>query len=165
MTENKNITKPEEFTIKELVSNLKVRQLWAVIGTLIALLVGSFEIGYKINQSSNEQRLGQLEELTKKIKLLNDKERFLSLYLRFELAKEKINDKDLNKIDWSDYDKERKAFDEYWKALKAFDDYINEHVDKEKLIIHKGEHNLASIEFSDGTSWTIPEELHSVEKK
>jgi hypothetical protein len=75
---------------------------------------------------------------------LREKDRFLSLYLRFVMARDGLD----SSITLDD-------------AQKALDDYIEGRVERESVIIHKGQGRLATVEFPDGTKWTIPRELNA----
>jgi len=140
MSDKKKESNYENITVKELLSNLKVTQLWAVITIVFGLLAGSFTLGYKISQTLSNVHGVKSAELQKK-------DTFLSLYLRYELAKNNIED----------------DYSSYRKAREAFDEFIKRDVEAEKLILRKGEGRLATIQFSDGTVWRIPKELHAVE--
>ncbi len=160
----------EKLSIKELISRFKVGQLWALIGVIAGLIVGSFGIGYKMCDSVSEIKISsvQLEvakltgdlssreddltKLTSENSLLYDKDRFLSLYLRYQLAKEK----------WNHDDDAKEEYEEYKITRDSFDKYIIGRVDREKLRLGKGGGRLATVKFGDGTIWVLPRELHAV---
>lgn len=161
----------EKLSVSEFLRRLKIVQLWAVGVTVASLLAGTFGLGYKAAMTVNEAKLNakdaeitdvkrDLETMKTELKAAHtkldeatDKDRFLSLYLRYLLAKETAD---------SDPENEEK-YRTYETTLKAFDNYIREQVDKEKLIIRKGGGRFAMIEFKDETKWQIPPELHMVE--
>lgn len=159
----------EKLSISELISRCKVGQLWATVVVIAGLIAGSFGIGYKVCASVNEAKINalqfkieklegdlqskdeELSKMTSNNKLFYDKDRFLSLYLRYQLAKEK----------WNDDDEAREEFSEYNTAREAFDSYVIERVGREKLRLAKGGGKLATVAFGDGTIWTLPRELHA----
>lgn len=160
----------EKLSLSELISRCKVGQLWTVVVVIASLIAGAFGLGYKMHASINEAKINaiqleitilkgnlqskekELSNLVSENNLLYDKDRFLSLYLRYQLAKEKWN---------NDYDA-KEEFQEYMTAREAFDEYIIERVGGEKLRLGKGGGRLATVKFVDGTIWTLPRELHSV---
>lgn len=157
---------PENLTLKQLLSNLKVGQLWALITLVTGLIAGAFTLGYKANALVTDPKLAEkeaqltaarmaLEEASDNLKKAGSeskdagtKERFLALYLRYLIAVRNNDDEA-----------------EQSETRKAFDDFIREHVDAEKLKLHKGGSRLATITFADGTSWEIPRELHVTMKQ
>ncbi len=163
----------EKLSISELISRCKVGQFWAVVVVIAGLIIGSFGIGYKMCASVNEAKINaiqleiakltgdlqsknkDLSKLTSENDLLYDKDWFLSLYLRYQLAKEK----------WNHDHEAREEFSEYNTAREAFDEYIIERVGREKLRLAKGGGRLATVKFGDGTIWTLPRELHAAAKK
>ncbi len=163
----------EKLSVSELISRCKVNQLWAVLVVVAGLITGALGLGYKMCSSVNEAKInviqletaklaGDLQSKDKAISklasdndLLYDKDRFLSLYLRYQLAKEKWN------ID-------RKAddiYNEYYSSREAFDEYIINRIGREKLRITKSGGRLATVKFGDGAIWTLPRELHAAAKK
>ncbi len=145
------VTDPSKLKVKEILTGLSVVQLWAFIGAVIGVLAGSFYIGYQVSESLHEKITLDESTLQQEVKGLSDKNRFLSLFLRFELTKNEIEESDMQSEAWENYETTRKAFDEF----------VRERVTSEKLILHKGG-SLATIRFSDGTIWNIPQELHIV---
>jgi hypothetical protein len=159
----------EKLSLNELFSRCKISQLWAVIVVIAGLITGAFGLGYKIHASINEAKInsiqleitklnGDIQSKKKKLsktasenKFLHDKDLFLSLYLRYQLTKEKWN---------NDYDA-KEDYQEYMTTRKVFDKYIIERVGREKLRISKGGGRLATIKFDDGAVWTVPRELHA----
>jgi hypothetical protein len=155
----------EKLTVKQFFSQLKIGQAWALLGIIAGLIAGAFVLGYKADSLVTEPKLaekdtqltaarlavdkanGDLQKATADAGDAGTKERFLSLYLRYLLA-QKQNDA-----------AERTA------TKQALDDFVRQFVDAKALIIHKGGGHLATIKFSDGTSWEIPKELHSVAKE
>lgn len=151
----------ENITLKQFLGNLKVGQFWGLLGTVSGLIAGAFALGYKVNSMVTDPQLAardaqltaarlEIEKATADLKKTADqtgaagtKERFLSLYLRYLIAVRA--------------NAEPAEQDE---ARQAFDDFIRQFVDSKELIIHKGGGRLATIKFSDGTSWEIPRELH-----
>lgn len=102
-----------------------------------------------------KQGLDKKTDLTwKQTKLVNDRERFMSLYLKYELAKEKYR-----------YQENENEFDNYMDAQKNLRTFVSDYIGNDKLIVHKGGRTDSSIEFPDGTSWPLPSELKSVSKK
>jgi hypothetical protein len=93
-----------------------------------------------------EQRVVSLEQERKaegeKMRQLREKDHFLSLYLRYVMARDQLD----SSITLD-------------AARKALDDYIEGRVEHENVVIHKGQGRLAIAEFPDGTRWVIPPEL------
>lgn len=81
-----------------------------------------------------------------RIRQLQEKDRFLSLYVRYVMARDKLD---------TSIPEEN--------AREALDDYIEGRDDCERLIMHKFGGRVAKVEFPDTTSWTLPHELHMVE--
>lgn len=156
---------PEKLTIKQLVGKLNVGQFWGLLGVMAGLVAGAFALGYKsssmvtdpklaekdaqitVARLENDKKTEELKKATAETGDLGSKERFLSLYLRYLIA-------DKN----GDYTESR-------TARNALDEFVGQFVDAKELVIHKGGGRLATIKFSDGTSWELPAELHAVEKK
>jgi len=160
----------EKLSVKELISRFTVGQLWALIGVVAGLIAGSFGIGYKMSASVSRMEINSIQlekvkltgdlssrdddiaKLTAQNNLLYDKDRFLALYLRYQLAREKWN---------QDYDA-KEEYKAYQTARDSFNKFITQRVDSEKLRIAKGSDRLATIKFDDGTIWVLPRELHIV---
>lgn len=159
----------EKLTISDIITRCDVIQLWAFIVVITGLVSGAFGAGYKVYSYVQQAKISQMELEKKQIqsqldgkieilskataesKLLHDKDRFLSLFLRFALAKEK----------WLENQDDDKAYDDYYTSMTAFDEYLIERVGKEKLRLNKGGGRLATVQFFDGTIWVIPKELHA----
>lgn len=162
---NSKAASPEELTLKQFFSQLKLGQAWALLGVIAGLIAGAFALGYKADSMVTEPRLaekdaqltaarlavdkasGDLQKATAEAGDAGTKERFLSLYLRYLLAQK------------SDDVAARNA------TRQALDEFVRQFVDAKALVIHKGGGRLATIKFSDGTSWEIPKELHAVAKE
>lgn len=154
--------KPETLTIREIFGGLKVSQLWAIGGAIVAIISSAYALGYKTATIIDSDRIGRLglerdrleAGLTAQqsdLEELETKDLFLSLYLRYQLTKEAAyyasaatND-DLQK---------------YKLAREAFDAFLQEKVGQEKLTLRKGQGRQATMVFADGTVWTIPKEMH-----
>ncbi len=153
--------KPETLTIREILGGLKVGQLWAIGGAIVAVIAGSYALGYETATIVDSDRIGRLSlerdrlagELTAQESDLEDfatKDLFLSLFLRYQLAKETT-------FAESRTDEDLLAYD---AARVAFDNFLQENVGAEKLTLRKGQGRQATMVFADGTVWTIPKELH-----
>ena len=156
---------PEELTLKQFFSKLKIGQAWALLGIIAGMNAGAFALGYKADSLVTELKLaekeaqltaarlavekatGDLQKATAEVGDAGTKERFLSLYLRYLLAQK------------ADDVAERAA------TRQALDEFVRQFVDAKALVIHKGGGHLATIKFSDGTTWEIPKELHAVAKE
>lgn len=154
----------DKLTFKDLFARVPVGQLWAFVGVIAGLTGGAFGGAWWIrgtieetktqtvvskNEALERELLSIANERTddqEKTRQLHEKDRFLSLYLRYVMARDGVD-----------------ASISEDSARKALDDCIEGHVDREKLIIHKGGGRLATVEFPDGTIWTLPRELHMVE--
>jgi nitrate/nitrite-specific signal transduction histidine kinase len=157
----------ENVSVRELILKMKIGQLWAIIVVIAGLITGSFTMGYKYNDSRNELKLiskefelkqylaakdlelkqasSKLEEINNNLGELRKKDRFLSLFLRYEQARRP---------------QERQA------AKKALDSYINKFIDdadkaESKVKIGKGSGLQTTINFSDGSTWTVPPDFSS----
>ena len=149
----------DKLTLKQLLQNLSVAEFWSLLGVIVALLGGAFTLGYKINDFSSVKKIEDCERELKVAQADVPETRrantFLALYLRYQLAKEAT----ASSSKTSEDEKDLKV------AKDGFDAWLMEQVGKEKLILHKGQKRLATIQFADGTIWTIPRELHMVEAR
>ncbi len=179
---------------------MTVVQLWSTTGAVVALLTAASGAGYEvgthlssvkiekkeIDLSKKEIELSTLmnekETLAKektdwksKEKELNDKEIFLSLFLRFQLAKTSWQEarydiptsKNGEERELTQEEKSEKVNalrDKYIKRLEAFDAYLFRKFGKQKFELHKGA-ELVTITLPDNTNWTIPGELHIKENE
>ena len=173
-----------KMTIKQLLSQLRVAQLWTVLVVIVALITGSFSFGYQLSSSMAEANITKLEaetvvktaelqreisELQTKINYLRGnlepyrgletKERFLALYLRYLLAKENLA--------LEDTPENQEKFKVTQKALESLIiDLWSRHEGAEKdveisgLILGKGPGREATVKFLyDGSIWPIPQEF------
>jgi len=154
----------EKLTIKQLFSKMEIGQLWALIGVVAGLVAGACALGYKVSSMATDPKLAEkeaqltaakleIEKKTDELKKattetgdLGTKERFLSLYLRYLIANRQGDSA------------------ESQSARQALDEFVRQFVDAKELVIRKGGGRLATIKFSDGTSWELPAELHAVSK-
>lgn len=153
--------KQEKVSLRELLGSLKVGQLWGIGVAIVGIISATYGLGYKtativhserINRLSlqRDQFEAQLSVQEAGLKDLSTKDLFLSLYLRYQLAKESTIASDAT-------DNEFQAYD---LARKAFDTYLQENVGRERMTLRKGEGRQATMVFADGTFWRIPKELH-----
>ncbi len=156
----------DKLSLIALLARVPVGQLWAFIGILIGLVAGAFATAWTVrgiveevnirSVTTSKEDLARRIEATEKelmgekedVRKLQEKDRFLSLYLRYVMARDNL-DTSIPEAN----------------ARKALDDYIEGRVDRERLIIHKGGGRLATVEFPDKTVWTLPRELHMVLRK
>ena len=156
---------PEKLTVKQLFGKLNVGQFWGMLVVVAGLVASALALGYKASSMATDPKLAEkdaqltvarleIDKKTEELKKgaaetgdLGTKERFLALYLRYLIANKK-----------GDYTESR-------TARNALDEFVRQFVDAKELVIHKGGGRLATITFSDGTSWELPAELHIVEKK
>jgi hypothetical protein len=179
----------EKLSVRELIARLKVAQFWGLLVVVVALIVGAFGFGYKASMYLAELRMRiielqqssqttELEKAKSELVELNEKDKFLSLFLRYEIAKGNWFSDPIAKSETAHMrpgperfeeirtEKERYGMDaeeqwvEYISARKAFDEYLDERIGKEKLKLRKGQRRLAIVHFKDDTRWDIPRELH-----
>jgi hypothetical protein len=184
----------EKLSIRELIARLTVGQFWALLLVIVTLIVGAFGFGYKastyiaeLRESIVELRLNsqknELEEAKAELVELNEKDKFLSLFLRYEIAKGNwyLDPRarheiahlrpDPTRFEEIKRDKEiygmnaEEQWAEYINARKAFDEYLDELMGRDRLKIRKGQKRLAKVIFKDETKWDIPRELHVTLKK
>ncbi len=83
--------RPEYFTLFQFFTSLKHDQAWTALVIFFSFLAGAFVLGYKLNSyfKISEYRNKPRSALTstKQFRALQTKERFLSLYLRYLIAK------------------------------------------------------------------------------
>lgn len=174
----------DKLTLHEIFTQLTIGQFWKFLSIVFGLFVAAIGVGWTVRgtveevkvlastakaedlerrlASTEEQRALETDKLrqiseshekersaeTEKLRQLQDKDLFLSLYLRYVMARDKL-DPSIS----------------YEVARQALDDYIEGRVERDRLLIHKGDGQLATVEFPDGTVWTLPKELHMVESK
>ncbi len=54
---NANDIRPEELTIKQFFSKLKLGQAWALLGIIAGLIAGAFALGYQTDSMVTEPKL------------------------------------------------------------------------------------------------------------
>ena len=179
MPKQKNV-EASKMTIKQLLSQLRVAQLWTVLVVIVAVITGSFSFGYQLSSSMAEANITKLEaetevktaELQREINYLRGnfepyrgletKERFLALYLRYLLAKENLA--------LEDTPENQEKFKVTQNALESLiTDLWSRHEGAEKdveisgLILGKGPGREATVKFLyDGSIWPIPQEFQIV---
>jgi len=124
--------------------------LW-FLGTLLVGFLAGISTYEGIMRISGRQAISKdvWSNAKQNIDILKKKERFLSLFLRYEQAKEF----------------EEKAF-----AREALDEYIEKFIDEsdrfESTIgVGKGAGKQTTINFPDGTHWIVPPDFRSAKKK
>ena len=144
---------PSRLSISRLLGSMTVGQVWAFAAAIFGLLAGSFTAGYQVSESLHVKSARDVTGLEDEVKGTAEKNRFLALYLRFMLAKDKL--------DLSAYN--ANAREHFETTRDALDGFVGERVDSESLVLHKGG-SLATIRFKDGTTWELPPEIHMVEE-
>jgi hypothetical protein len=163
---NNDIT---ELTIKQAFSQIQISQFWGLLVIIVSLLVGAFTLGYKLSSSVSEAKVGNwesqidsLRESTKHFRGLEAKERFLALYVRYLLAKEKFaNTEEASEEVSSTGEAFEKLIFELWRHYKE----SGEELEMRGLIIGKGGGpREATVKFIyDGSIWQIPPEFRVAE--
>ena len=80
-----------KLSVKQLIGSMTVGQLWAFATAIFGLLAASFTAGYQISESLHVKSGRDVSGLEAEVKGLAEKNRFLSLYLRFMLAKHELD--------------------------------------------------------------------------
>jgi len=148
--------------------------------TELAVKDGEIE---SLNRRLDEQQ-PDLSKSQEELIAYRHKDRFLSLFLRYALAKNswfKANSsvdafterhggsiEELSPSDREEYDRLAAArattFEEYDINTRApFNIYLHETLDEDDLHWAKGQGRNATVRFDDGTIWVIPSELHVTE--
>ena len=133
---------PKRMTLKQVIATLTVTQAWTLVAIIVAVLGGSFGAGFRVCSYIDESKLNRLDRTTVELTEARVKDRFVSLYLRYVLAREGAQIA------------EREA------ARQAFDEVVRQFVDARELVLGKGGGRLAVVRFPDGTQWELPRELH-----
>ncbi len=168
--ESNDITK---LTMKQILSQLQISQFWGLLVIIVGLLAGAFTLGYKLSSSISEVKVGKLEsqinslqEATKRFTGLEVKERFLALYVRYLLAKEKFTnsktEEAYKEVRTTGQALEKLIF-ELWDRYKE----SSEEIEIRGLIVGKGGGaSEATVKFIyDGSVWPIPRVFRVVELK
>ncbi|MFQ6111576.1 MAG: hypothetical protein ACE5LX_06040 [Nitrospinota bacterium] len=154
-------------TIRQLISRLRVAQLWGVLVVIAALIGGSFSLGYKLSSSAAEVKTSKLErqvsalqENVKRFRGLESKERFLALYLRYLLAKGSLA-KANTPENQETLRVSAEAFEKLILKLWQRHEEAKEELEIRGLIIGKGARATdATVKFIyDGSIWPIPPEF------
>ena len=131
-------------SLKEIVEKNIV--IW-FLGTLLVGFLAGISTYEGIMRISGRQAVSKYEwdKAKEKIDVLKKKERFLSLFLRYEQAK----------------DFEKKSF-----AREALDEYIEKFIDESDRLestigVGKGAGKQTTINFPDKTSWIVPPDFRS----
>lgn len=165
-TELENRKKISSLTISELFLMLKPAQLWTIITIIVAVLSGSFGLGYKLNdhvaQSREIQFQQNIDSLEKKIvqfRAIQAKERFLALYLNYFIAKEKVGSSPtVNNQNM--LEETRDGFISYIESMLRRGEEAAGEIDLRGLFIGKGAGGKATVKFGyDGTVWPVPAEF------
>jgi hypothetical protein len=153
-------------TLSQLISSIKPAQAWAVATAFVAILGGSFGLGYKLGTLNAQAETGRLHnevaDLQGKIKefrAIQTKERFLGLYLRYLIAKDDraADDSEAN----------REAVDTAGARLRShIEDLLergeekSDDIDMRGLFLGKSPGAQATVKFGyDGTVWPLPNEF------
>ena len=167
----------EKLTVKdllELLGKLKLGQFWSLVVLLFALASGVFASGYKVAATLQEGKTAgaqvKLEEAEKQrdglraeLVGMKKKERFLALFLRYELAKDQVLTARLDSPEAGEAPE--KLEKELAGARAAFDEYLLRNIDPQPgerapdLRTIKGGGRNAVVKLGDGTLWTLPTEL------
>lgn len=151
-----SVPEVDKMSIVQLFGHLKIGQLWGTLAVIAGLIGGTFVAGYKTSSTVMDAQLNSMQiklddananlatkatELTtsnKEIASYKKKDRFLSLFLRYE--QEQFDDPDV-----------RDALDEY--VLKFIDESEK---DESFVKFGKGQARQTTVTFWDGAKWTIP---------
>lgn len=128
----------------------KNSMIWFLGAVLTAFLagIGAYEGTIRITGQTVANR-ADIVHSTKELEALRKKDRFLSLFLRYEQAK---------------------SFEDKAEARDALDQYIDSFIDEadksESVVrIGKGSGKQTTISFPDGSRWLVPPDFRSAIKK
>jgi hypothetical protein len=158
--------KPENMTLGQLIRGLKPGQFWAFLVILFGLVSGAAGTGYKVCSNVKQSeiaeyqtQIGQLKSKEQSFRGLQTKERFVSLYLKYVIAKEEAH---------SNPTEENQrlvveigvGFRSYIESLLARGEEAREEIDLSGLYLGKGAGKTATVKFGyDGTVWPVPSEF------
>ena len=150
-------TDPSKLPVGQLLKSMTLGQMWAMGGSVIALMIGAFLFGHFLDSGRTELQVEDLrlcltrstEEASatgQALKRSNDKERFLALYVEY-----------LKATDSTDNDK-------MLVALRDLTSFVDQLASDAAVRIHKGDGQRNTVAFTDGTTWTIPQLSGSTNK-
>ncbi|MCK5278468.1 MAG: hypothetical protein KAK04_08020 [Cyclobacteriaceae bacterium] len=148
----------ENLSIGQFLKAMKVSHLWAVIIAICAVVGVAFKTGQVIGQDQRQKEAFATQ-------LSNDKEEFITRYLRYETTRRLIMESDVSLEEYEEIRKQHELAEKmftdliarWWKNQNELDGQI-----LMKKIIRKGWNPKDSkITFADDTSWPIPPEIKS----
>ena len=155
-----------DITVSGLLGALKPAQLWILIAVIFALISGAFGLGYKANALKTEVEIAKyqneiatLKMQTKQFLGLTTKERFLSAYLKYMLAK---RDHQLSPSDQTQETLKEimTQFRAYIQSLLERGEKARDEIDLRGLFLGKGAGKMANVKFAyDGSVWPVPPEF------
>ena len=134
--------------LKESIEkNFTIWFLSAILGAFL-VGIGAYESIIRITGQTVANR-ADIVRSTKELESLRKKERFLSLFLRYEQAK---------------------SFEDKAEARDALDQYIESFIDEadkaESVVkVGKGSGKQTTISFPDNSKWLVPPDFRSATKK
>ena len=135
---------PGKLTIKQLLLGMRASQFWGVLCVVVGLLIGSFTLGFKTSNALHDSASEAFTKCEEAKTKLQDKARFFSAYLSYELNKDKGDPEEIE------------------ERRNAFRDLVLHYIDARELVLHKTSEGLAAVTFEEGLPWVLPYELHSV---
>jgi len=154
MAENEN--EISKLTVKQLLAQLRVNQIWAVLGIITSLVAGAFALGYYTKSVANEVDKKELRRLEKYQSDLELKQQFLNHYLRYQIAKERLGQEHTPDNE-TKFEASKKIFADliydWWKQRRPSPAM--------RLHIEKGSDPFESkiMFYGDESVWPIPAEI------
>ncbi len=129
-------------TVSDLVRRLKVGQLWGTLAIMAGLISAAFALGYKTSSVVGQIELDRLRQSAEELEKYRRKDRFLSLFLRYEQDDRNAATRD------------------------ALDDHVTKFISEseksgEFVKFGKGQALQTTVIFWDGSSWTIPPDFRA----
>ncbi len=176
---------PTQLTVGDLFTRLRPAQVWSIVLVIGAVVSGAFGLGFKLGAGGLEAKVatmqakfdgdasatkGELEALrtrAKNSRALEDKEKFLALYLRYMLAQDFARGHTEDEAAKADVATTRAALEEViHKGIAQREGDDGDSLKYRGLVIGKGGGPRdATVTFVyDNTTWPIPREFQVATK-